>query len=206
MFIQHWNGGKQRRVHILWLRVLWLTVKSKHPGMLLDGIILLHDNGHPHTANLVRDKLQRFGWKTLQLPPYRPELSTCDFHIFGDLKKDIHGCLFHSDEVQEWARLWIHQRPTSFCKTGIDHLISQRDKCINTSGNYFWIKQNPLSLCSGCSIFILMPFIQNLNKLWLLHITWISVEILLAFYMDIRIKSHQFYPDMKKNCVNERIL
>ena len=32
--------------------------------------------------------------------------SPCDFHIFGDLKKDIRGRRFHSDEdVQEWVRL-----------------------------------------------------------------------------------------------------
>ena len=120
------------------LQKLRHAIKSKRPGMLADGIILLHDNARPHTANLVRDKLQRFGWKTLQHPPYSPDLSPCDFHIFGDLKKDIRGRRFHSDEeVQEWVRLWIRQRPTSFYKTGIDRLVSQWDKCINTSGNYF---------------------------------------------------------------------
>ena len=104
-------------------------IKSKRPGMLSDGIILLHDNAHPHTANLVRDKLQRFGWETLQHPPYNPDVSPCDFHIFGDLKKYFHGCRFHSDEeVQEWVRLWINQGPTSFYKTGIDRLFSQWDK------------------------------------------------------------------------------
>ena len=86
------------------------AIKSKHPGMLSDGIILLHDNAHLHIANLARDKLQRFGWETLQYPPYRPDLSPCDFHIFGDLKKDIPGCRFHlEEEVQKQVRLWIHQ-------------------------------------------------------------------------------------------------
>ena len=33
----------------------------KRLAMLTDGIIILHDNVNPHTANLVRDKLQRFG-------------------------------------------------------------------------------------------------------------------------------------------------
>ena len=120
-----------------------------------DGIILLRDNARPHTANLVRDKLQRFGWETLKHPQYIPDLSPCNFHIFGDLKKDIRGRRSHSDEeVQEWVRLWIHQRPTSFYKTGNYRLASQCDKCINTFGNYFRIKQFPLSLCSGCSVFI----------------------------------------------------
>ena len=116
----------------------WLAKESKRPGILLDGIILLHDNARPHTANLVRDKLQIFGSETLHHPPYIPDLSPCDFQIFGDLEKDIRGLRFHSDEeVREWVRLWINQRPTSFYKTGIDRLVSQWDKCINTSENYF---------------------------------------------------------------------
>ena len=131
--------GEQRGVvHFLVAEGAVMYQKSKSPGMLLDGIILLHDNAHPHTANLVRNKLKGFGWETFQNPPYIPDLSPCDFHIFGDLKKDICGHQFHSnEEVQEWVRLWIHQRPTPFYKTGIDHLLSQWDKCINTSGNYF---------------------------------------------------------------------
>ena len=63
------------------------------------------------------------------------------------------------DEVQKWVRLWIHQRPTSFYKTRIDRLVSQWDKCINTSDNYFWIKKNPVSLCSGSSVLIWLPLI-----------------------------------------------
>ena len=53
--------------------------------------------GQNHTANLLRDKLHRFGWVTLQHPLYSPDLFPCDFHIFGDLKKDIHGHRFHSE-------------------------------------------------------------------------------------------------------------
>ena len=120
------------------LQKLGRAIKSRRPGMLWDGIILLHDNARPHTANLVRDKLQRFGWETRQHPPYSPNLSPWDFHIFGYLKKDIRGRRFHSEEeLQEWVRLCIHQRTTYFYTTGIDRLVSQCDKCINTCGNYF---------------------------------------------------------------------
>ena len=80
--------------------------------------------------------------------------------FFGDLKKDIRGCPFHSDEeVQEWVRLWIHQQPTFFYKIGI-YLVSHKDKCINISGNYFSIKQISLSLYSECSVFIWLPLIE----------------------------------------------
>ena len=62
--------------------------------------------------------------------------------------------LIRFEEVQEWV-LWIHQRPTSLYKTGIDGLVSQWDECTNTCDNYFWIKQIPLPLCNGCSVFII---------------------------------------------------
>ena len=97
------NGGKQRRAEKCgsfladcgcWntrhkVKTSWNAVGRNH---------LLHDNAHPHTASMVRDKLQRLGWKTREHPPYSPDLSPCDFHIFGDLKKDIRGSRFHSDE------------------------------------------------------------------------------------------------------------
>ena len=108
------------------------AIKSKRPGILLGGIILLHDNARPHTAILVRDKLKRFGWEILQHPPYSPNLSPCDF---GDLKKDFRGCLFHLDE--EVGEIVDPSATYLFYKPGIDRLVSQLDKCINTSGNYF---------------------------------------------------------------------
>ena len=87
--------------------------KVKTPQNAVDGIILLHDNPRPHTAYLVRDKLQNLVWETLQHPPYSPDNSHCGFQIFGDLKKDICGRRFHLDEeVKVQVRLWIHQRPT----------------------------------------------------------------------------------------------
>ena len=80
--------------------------KAKKPWNASDGIILLHVNARRHTANLVRDKLQIFGWETLQHPPYIPDISPCYFHIFDDPKKGIHERRFHSDN-------WI-----SKCKSG----------------------------------------------------------------------------------------
>ena len=131
------EASKEDQRDVVSFLVLEHAIKSKRPGILSDGNIVLHDNARPHTVNVVRGKLQTFGWETLQHPPYSPYLSYCDFHILDELKKDIHGHRFHSDEeLQEWVGLWIHQRPISFCKTGIDHLVSQWNKCINTSGNY----------------------------------------------------------------------
>ena len=131
------EASKEEQRGVVCFLVAATRHKVKFPGMLSDRIILLHDNARPHTANLVRDKFERFGWELLQHPLYRPDLSPCDFHTFGGLKKDFHERFHLDEEMQEWVRLWIHQRPTCFYKTGIDCLISQWDKCINTCGNYF---------------------------------------------------------------------
>ena len=114
------------------------AIKSKRPGMLSNDIILLHDNARSHTANSVRNNLQRIGWEVLQLPPFSPDLSPCNFHIFGDRKRHIHGHRFASDEdVCGWVKMRFRRQPTSFFKDWIGRLISQWDKCINSFGDYF---------------------------------------------------------------------
>ena len=69
------------------LQKLRRAIKLKRPGMLSDGIIILHDNARPHTANLMRDKPQRFDWETLQHPLYSPDLSPCDLSHFWRLEE-----------------------------------------------------------------------------------------------------------------------
>ena len=97
--------------------------------MLSEGIILLYDNARPHTANLVRDKLQRFGGihfdilRTAQIFP----LVTFTFWR-AEERHSWTSRRFHSgEEVHQWVMMWIHQRPISFYKTGTDRLVYQWD-------------------------------------------------------------------------------
>ena len=139
-----------------WLMVLRCAIKSKRPGMLLDGIILLHDNARLYTVNLVRDKLHRFGWETFQYPPYSeiiPVMTTTFLatwkKTFGDVGfmrtrkcKSEGGCRSISD-----IPLSIRLELIALSPSGIN-------VAINTSGTYFWIKQIPLSLRGRFSVFI----------------------------------------------------
>ena len=54
---------------------------------LTRGVILLHDNSRSHTANTITTHLQKFKWEVLSHPPYSPDLSPCDYAIFGPLKR-----------------------------------------------------------------------------------------------------------------------
>ena len=114
-----------------------VTRKSKRPGNLTHGVILLYDNAKPYTANTVEALLQKFKWEVLSHPQYSPDRSPTDYAIFGPLKKALRGKRFISDDdVQLYVRNWFTSQPREFYETAIHRLVSQCDKCLNSQGQY----------------------------------------------------------------------
>lgn len=96
-----------------------------------------HDNARPHTAALTRENLEQLGWEVLEHPPYSPDLSPCDFHVFAPLKEALGGQRFDSDaEVEAYVRNWLQTRPASFYVEGIGKLPIRWEKCVSKSGEY----------------------------------------------------------------------
>ncbi len=101
-------------------------------------MILLHDNARPHVTDVVKTQLEKFKWEMLKHSPYSPDLSPCDFHIFGKLKKHLKGTRFGLDDaVKESVTDYLNQQPKEFYKTGITLLVCQWDKCLNVHGDNF---------------------------------------------------------------------
>ena len=95
---------------------------------LTRGVILLHDSARTHTANTIMALLQKFKWKVLGHPPYSPDLSPCDYAIFGHMKKALRGKRFTSDDdVMQYVWNWFKTQPRKFYETAIHRLVSQRD-------------------------------------------------------------------------------
>jgi hypothetical protein len=68
----------------------------------------------PDAAHATWDTLHRFGWSVLDDPPYSPDFSPCDCHVFGPLKK---GRWFDSNEVvREAVEQWFIQQLVSFAE------------------------------------------------------------------------------------------
>lgn len=64
-------------------------------------MILLHDNAQPHTVALILQKLEQMCWIPLEHPPRSPDLSPCDFRVFGSLKEALGGqCFVDNDGVE----------------------------------------------------------------------------------------------------------
>ncbi|CAD5228325.1 unnamed protein product [Bursaphelenchus xylophilus] len=59
-------------------------------------VIFLHDDAKPHTDQLTRGKLAEMGWEMLDHPPYSPDISPTDFHLFRGLEHWIRGKKFDS--------------------------------------------------------------------------------------------------------------
>ena len=120
------------------LRSLRKSIKSKRPGLLTEGVILLHDNARPHVSTVTRSVLDKFKWEQLEHPPYSPDMSPCDFHLFSPLKKFLKGKRFNSDdELKDTVEGWLLSQPQKFWEQGILRLVRQRDSCAQTSSDYF---------------------------------------------------------------------
>ena len=53
--------------------------------------LVLQDNASTHKVKGVIEYVERIGMKTLEHPPYSPDLSTCDIWLFDKLKNHLSG-------------------------------------------------------------------------------------------------------------------
>ncbi|XP_060822306.1 histone-lysine N-methyltransferase SETMAR-like [Bombus pascuorum] len=83
------------------LREAKVAYRSKRRKQPIRDVILLHDNARPHTAALTCTTLEEIRWTPLDYPPYSPDLSPCDFHLFGPLKEALGGQRFQDDAAVE---------------------------------------------------------------------------------------------------------
>ncbi|KAF2351785.1 EGF-like domain [Trinorchestia longiramus] len=72
-------------------------LSEKRPALVnRRGPILLHDNVRPHVARMTVQKLTELGYETLPHPPYSPDLSPTDYHLFKHLSAFLDGKTFRS--------------------------------------------------------------------------------------------------------------
>ncbi|GFU53119.1 histone-lysine N-methyltransferase SETMAR [Trichonephila clavipes] len=88
---------------------------NKRPGRLTEGVVLFHDNARPNVSRVTQMELEKFKGETLEHPPYSPDMSLCDFHVFGPLKKHLKGERFNSDDVlKDTVKDWVSSHPQEF--------------------------------------------------------------------------------------------
>ena len=103
-----------------------------------DGIILLHDNARPHVAGKTLKKLFDLKIETLPHPPYSPDLSPTDFHLFKHLELFLRVKIYKSrTEVESSFVDFIRSRKEEFYSKGINDLPKRWQRTIDSNGYYF---------------------------------------------------------------------
>ena len=77
------------------------AIREKRRGKLFKGVLLQQDNARVHTCKVAMDAVERNGYELIPHPANSPDLAPSDFFLFPNLKKDIRGLHFRSDESRD---------------------------------------------------------------------------------------------------------
>lgn len=112
-------------------------IRKKRPGMLQNGVSILHDNARPHIGAPVVALLEKYGWERLKHPPYSPDLSPPDFDLFPKLKEPLRGIRFPNlDILNEEVSRRILELDKDGVLCGIQALPKRWQSCIDKQGDY----------------------------------------------------------------------
>ena len=74
------------------------VIHEKRQSKLSKRILLQQDNARVHTCKIAMDAIERNGYEIIPHPAYSPDLAPGDYFLFPNLKKDIRGRHFRSNE------------------------------------------------------------------------------------------------------------
>ena len=95
------------------------------------------ENARIHTCKVAMCAVERNGYELIPHPASSPDLAPSDFFLFPNLKKDIRGYHFRSDEkVVTAVEVWVNGKDHDFFNSGLMALEHLWSKCITLEGNY----------------------------------------------------------------------
>ena len=119
----------------------WYTTKCL-PGIFqkvnVRDLMLHHDNASSHKAGLTVEFLKQKKIKVIEHPPYSPDLAMCDFWLFFNLKKNLRGRRFHSEEEIDVAiNAFFSSIPRNEWLEAFNLWKIRLQKCIDAGEHYF---------------------------------------------------------------------
>ena len=113
------------------------AIREKRRGKLSKGVLMQQDNARVPSCKVAMDAVERNGYELIPLPACSPDLAPSDFFLFQNLKKDIRGLHFRSDEeVVTTVEEWVNGKDPAFFSSGLMALEHHWSKCITLEGNY----------------------------------------------------------------------
>ena len=117
------------------LREFRKNFRQKRPALFKLAQWHFHqDNAPVHNSILVTDFLTKTDIKTVSHPPYRPDLSPCDFWLFPQLR----SCRYETiEEMKEAVTKVIDTLTQEDFHGAFQKLLERYNKCIADGGEYF---------------------------------------------------------------------
>ena len=114
------------------------AVQTKRPQLANRwGVFFQHDNARPHTSLVTRQKLAAFEWDVVPHPPYSPDLSPSDYHLFRSLQHSLDGQNFQSlEDIKNHLLQFFENKDRTFWEKGIFSLPDRWSKVVAQSGQY----------------------------------------------------------------------
>ncbi len=120
------------------LKKLREQIKEKRRGTLAKGVLLLHDNARVHSCGVSMATIKECSYELIPHAPFSPDTAPFDYHLFPNLKDDMRGKGFETDEeVKSWIEEWIGSKSEGYFLKGIDSLLPRLEECIKLRGDYF---------------------------------------------------------------------
>ncbi|XP_049307894.1 histone-lysine N-methyltransferase SETMAR-like isoform X2 [Bactrocera dorsalis] len=112
------------------------AIEIKRPE-LMNRIVFHQDNARPYTSLMTRQTLGELGWEVLMHPPYSPDLSPSDYHLFRPLQNSLNGVNLDSREACEnYLKQFFAEKPEKFYTDGIMTLPEKWQKVVDQNGTY----------------------------------------------------------------------
>ena len=110
---------------------------NRRRGKLTRGILFHHDNAPAHRSCECVSALSQHGFEILPHPPYSPDLSPCDFHLFPQIKRQLKGRRFKDiGELKQAFEDAIAEKPTDFFEGAFQTWRHQAEKCVINNGDH----------------------------------------------------------------------
>ena len=98
-------------------------------------MLFLHDNAPAHRSEVALEAIRNAGFDIFDHPPYSPDITPSDFHLFPKLKEHIRDSKFDDDDVMAAVDLFFESQEHFFSEE-IKRIEKQYSKCIELEGDY----------------------------------------------------------------------
>lgn len=121
------------------IEIMHRKLREKQPSLInRKGPILLHDNARPHISKMTVQKLHDLQYEVLPHPPYSPDLSPTDYHMFKHMNDFLANKTFRDQgSIQKNIDQFFESRTPDFYQIGINNLLYRWQECLNSNGKYF---------------------------------------------------------------------